>query len=192
MLETYFRPALQPSFNRIAKIVAPYISANGVTIIAFITGIGSGICIATHHVYMAATLLGISALCDILDGTIARLTNRSTEVGAYIDLIADRMVEAAVILGFAVAMPEYALAYIIFFIAVLLHFSTFLAAGALFKNTGNKSMHHDTSLVERAEAFVIFFAMLALPEYAYHSLMCFNGLVFCSGIARFLRVVHSA
>jgi len=81
---------------------------------------------------------------------------------------------------------------IVFLIAVLLHFSTFLAAGALFKNTGPKSMYYDSSLVERAEAFVVFFLMLLMPEYAYYSLMCFNGLVFCSGIARYTRVIREA
>lgn len=191
MLETHLRSTVQPLLNSIAQKLTPFCSPNSITVVAFITGLSAGVSIALHHFMVAGIFLGISGLCDMLDGTMARVTNTSTTIGAYCDLIADRMVEAAVILGFAFAMPEYALAYITFFIAVLLHFSTFLAAGALFPNAGKKSMHYDNSLVERAEAFLVFFIMLVVPEYAYQSLLCFNGLVLCSGISRFVRVIKS-
>ncbi len=192
MIETYCRPKIQPFFDKMAQKIAPYIYPNTITFLGFIAGLCAGLSIALDHFIFAGCLLAISGLCDIFDGTLARVTGNTTAVGAYIDLITDRMVEGAVILGFAIANPEYALASIVFLIAVILHFSTFLAAGALFKNTGPKSMHYDRSLVERAEAFILFFLMLMLPEYSYHSLMCFNGLVFCSGIARYIRVLREA
>lgn len=192
MLETYFRPLLQPYFDTSAKRLAPYTRPNTITLFGFIVGLAAGMSIALDHFVCAGILLCMSGLCDILDGTLARITNNTSPVGAYIDLITDRMVECAVIVGFAIAMPEHAFAYIVFLAAVLLHFSTFLAAGALFKNNGPKSMHYDKSMVERAEAFVIFFFMLYAPTYAYHSLMCFNALVFCSGIARYWRVINDS
>jgi len=43
----------------------------------------------------------------------------------------DRMVEASVILGFAISHPQHMFAYLLFFVAVLLHFSTFVAAGIM-------------------------------------------------------------
>lgn len=190
MLETYFRPTVQPIFTYFALRIGPFIHPNTLTLLGFISGIGAGLCIALSQFLLAGIVLLVSGACDILDGTLARVTKQTSTIGAYSDLITDRMVEAAVIIGFAIALPENGLAYILFLSAVLLHFSTFLAAGALFKNTGPKSMYYDASLVERAEAFVIFFIMLASPGYAYQMLMCFNGLVFCSGMARYIRIIR--
>ena len=191
MIESHIRPKLQPMFDKMGTIIVPVFSPNTITFFAFILGITSAICIATHHMYWGLLFLLFSGTCDVLDGTVARLNNQSSNIGAYIDLIVDRMVEAAVILGFMIAYPEYYVAYTTFFVAVLLHFSTFLAAGALFENTGEKSIHYDRSIVERAEAFIVFAIMIMLPEYLNNVLLCFNGIVFLSGISRFFRVVRA-
>ena len=131
-------------------------------------------------------------MCDVVDGTLARISNNSQKIGAYLDLISDRMVECAVILGFTFFYPQYYLAYILFLISVILHFSTFVVAGAIFKNDGPKSMHYDKSLVERAEAFVTFSFMMVFPDYIMQILMIFTFLVFSSAMARFFRVVRWA
>jgi len=190
MIETFIRPRIQSWFDLMAKKISSQCTANTITLCAFVAGILAGISIAFNYKILGISLILLSGLCDILDGSIARLTNDSSELGAYIDLISDRMVEAAIIIGMAISMPEYSFAYITFFAAVLLHFSTFLAAGALFKNTGNKSMHYDTSLIERAEAFVIFIFVLLFPQYLYSTFLCFNGLIFWCGISRFFRILR--
>ena len=190
MLETHIRPKLQPFFDYLGTHISPHASPNTITIIALILGISAAVSIATGYMIASIILISLSGLCDILDGTVARLTSTSNPRGAYMDLIIDRMVEAAIILGFMVRYPQFYVAYITFLIAVLLHFSTFIAAGALFTNTGNKSMHYDRSIVERAEAFVVFILMLLFPHYMFETLLCFNGIVFLAGISRFIRVMQ--
>lgn len=192
MIETYIRPQIQPLFDRIGISLSYLCTSNTITACAFITGIGSGICIALGNMPLALLLLVVSGLCDVLDGTVARLQKTGNSLGAYYDLISDRMVEAAVILGFTIAYPENYFAYITFFIAVMLHFSTFIAAGALFPNRSKKSMHYDASMVERAEAFVVFIVMILYPHYAGICLLSFNCIVFIDGIARLIRVATHA
>lgn len=194
MIETYMRTKVQPFFDKVTyTLCIPYrISPNMVTLFAFITGVISAVCIYTNYLLAALFFLSVSGICDILDGTIARLTNQTKKIGAYIDLISDRMVEATIILGFTFLYPQYYLAYIIFFVAVLLHFSTFVAAGALFPNMGEKSMHYDRSIVERAEAFVVFACMMIFPFYIFEILMFFNFLVITAGLTRFFRVLDYA
>ncbi len=189
MIEAHLRTKIQPLFNKLGYLCVGYVTPNMITAIAFITGITSGVAIASNHLWCALGLLLFSGLCDVMDGTIARLSNNTQKIGAYIDLISDRMVEGAVILGFAFLYPQHYLAYILFFIAVMLHFSTFITAGALFANSGAKSMHHDHSFVERAEAFLVFALMLLFPDYIFSLLMIFNTIVFADGMARFYRVV---
>ena len=195
MIETHLRNRVQPLFNTIGtRFAACHISANNITLLALLTGLCAALCIATSHLKAALCLLMLSGLFDMLDGTVARLNGTSHNFGAYCDLVADRMVEAAVIIGFAWVYPEHIFAYLLFFAAVMLHFSTFVAAGALFPNMGAKSMHYDASIVERAEAFMGFFAMLVWPHLIFELLMLLNIIIFVAGITRFKRVmeyVHS-
>jgi len=194
MIETHMRTKVQPFFDKVSyTICVPYhISPNMVTLAAFFTGIVAALFVSIDYLLLALLFLLLSGMCDILDGTVARITNQSQKIGAYIDLISDRMVEAAIILGFAFLYPQHYLAYIIFLIAVLLHFSTFVAAGALFPNMSKKSMHYDRSIVERAEAFVIFACMMLFPSFIFEFLMFFNLLVMGAGLTRFVRVLDYA
>ncbi len=193
MLETHIRARVQPFFNLLGKSLIPLnITPNEITVASFIFGIGAGIAIAFHYFLIGLGFLLLSGLGDILDGTVARLTNNSQKTGAYMDLIADRMVEASFILGLSIAFPEHHLAYILFLISVLLHFSTFVVAGSLFQNDGPKSMHYDKSLIERAEAFVFFSVILLFPQYTFELLMVLNALIFCCAITRFFRVLDFA
>lgn len=193
MIETHLRTKIQPVFNFLGKSLIPlHITPNDITIASFIFGIAAGIAIAAHHLKIGLVFLLISGLGDILDGTVARLTNNSQVVGAYMDLISDRMVEASFIVGLTIVFPQHYLAYILFLVAVLLHFSTFVVAGSLFKNDGQKSLHYDKSFIERAEAFAFFTAMLLLPQYIFELLMLLNILIFGCAIRRFFRVLHYA
>lgn len=194
MIESYMRSKVQPFFDKITHtFCVPYrISPNTITLFAFFTGIITAFFIYANYLLFALFFLLLSGMLDILDGTVARITNQSQKIGAYIDLISDRMVEAAIILGFTFLYPQHYLAYIIFFIAVLLHFSTFVAAGALFPNMSKKSMYYDRSIVERAEAFVAFAFMMIFPSYIFDTLMFFNLLVIIAGLTRFARVLDYA
>ena len=191
MIEAHLRSKLQPLFDTLGKrLFIPWnISPNTITALAFASGILSAALICFNQLMLALIFLLFSGLCDILDGTVARITNNAQKTGAYIDLIADRMVEAGVILGFTVLYPQYYFAYILFLIAVLLHFSTFVVAGALLPNTSNKSMHHDHSVVERAEAFAVFAAMLLFPHYIFPLLTGFSCIIIADGTTRFFRVL---
>lgn len=189
MIESHVRLKIQPWFDKLGRFFALHASPNTITGMAFIFGIFAASALAIDYRLSALCFLWLSGLCDVLDGTVARLSNTPQKVGAYLDLITDRLIESALILGFACAYPQYHLAYLVFMIALLLHFSTFLAAGALFANTGHKSMHHDHSMVERAEAFIVFSLMLLQPNYIFEILMSFNALIVLDGFLRFYRVV---
>ncbi len=186
MLEHHIRPTCQKYFD-VLGIHIP-LTANQMTLCALVSGILSAIFLGQGYMIIALAFLWLSGLCDVLDGTIARLTNTTHPFGAYTDLIADRMVESALMIGFALRYPENYLSYLLFMVALLFHFSTFVVAGSVFQNNGPKSMHHDRSIVERAEAFVVFSFMILYPQGIFYILMPFTVIVFISGCARFLRV----
>jgi len=190
MIDTKLRKNVQPAFDLIAKgFIKANLTPNMITGSAFLVGIMSAVLIGFGYMIPAFVMLWLSGLLDVLDGTVARLTGNSSPIGAYMDLILDRMVEAAVILGFYHAFPEHALMYLLFFVAVLFNFTTFLVAGSLFKNDGNKSMHYDVGIAERTETFITFSLMMLFTPALYWILFVFNGIVFMTGLIRFYKVV---
>ncbi|BEP29813.1 CDP-alcohol phosphatidyltransferase family protein [Helicovermis profundi] len=193
MLDTKARKYFQPFFNTIAKVfIRLKISANKITILAFITGVSVGIAIYFDQRMLSVALLWVSGLLDAIDGSLARITNTSSKLGAYMDLIMDRMVEAAVILGFAIRFPNHYISYILFLILVIFNFSTFMVAGALFQNEGEKSMHYDSGLAERTETFIVFTLMIIFSNYIFYVLNVFNLLILFTGIMRFYFIVKNS
>ncbi len=190
MIDSKLRKNIQPLFNKIAGLfIKLKMTPNMITVLAFIIGLLAAICIGFNYTILAFVLLWLSGLLDVLDGTVARLTGRSNPVGAYMDLILDRMVEAAVVLGLFYAYPEHVWMYLIFFVAVLFNFTTFIVAGALFENDSKKSMHYDVGIAERTETFIVFSLVILLPQYIFSILLTFNTIIFITGIIRFLRVI---
>lgn len=190
MIDTKLRKNVQPIFDKIAVLLIKMkLKPNMITLIAFLVGLLAGLCIGLKYSLLALVLLWLSGLLDVLDGTVARITGQSSSVGAYMDLILDRMVEAAIILGLYHAYPEHAWTYLLFFVAVIFNFTTFIVAGALFKNDGNKSMHYDVGIAERTETFIVFTLLMLLPNFIFPVLMTFNIIVFLTGCIRFSRVI---
>ncbi|MDI6453054.1 CDP-alcohol phosphatidyltransferase family protein [Peloplasma aerotolerans] len=193
MIDTKLRKYVQPVFNQVGKgFVRLKMTPNMITVMAFIIGVSAGVFIAFGHIVIPIVLLWTSGLLDVVDGTVARLTNKHSKIGAYLDLIFDRMVEAAIILGFYFLFKEYALAYLLFFISVIFNFTTFLVAASLFKNEGEKSVHYDIGIAERTETFIVFTLMMVFSQHVFIILMVFNVIIFLTGILRFIRTIRYA
>jgi phosphatidylglycerophosphate synthase len=193
MLEEKIRPIIQPPLNAIARqLVRWHLSANSVSIIAICLGCIAGISILLGHNLIGALFIALSGISDILDGTIARLHNQSSLRGAYIDLVGDRFVEMCIIIAFSIVYPEHCVIYHLVIAAILLHFSTFVGASTIFENTGAKSIHYEGSLIERAEAFIVFIVMACFPGYIFPVLHIFTAAVFITAMTRFFRVLQYA
>ncbi len=190
MIDTRGRKHVQNAFDNTAKFLKLiHLHPNVITTLAFILGIVSFGFLSFGYTIHALILLWISGLFDVLDGTVARLVGKTSNLGAYLDLVFDRLVECFIILGFYFFMPEFTLSYLIFFIGMMFNFTTFMLAGSLFKNTGNKSMHYDVGIVERTESFVFFSAMMIFPLYVPIILNVFNALMILTGIIRMSKII---
>ena len=55
--------------------------------------------------YIAAAILTVSCLTDLIDGRIARKFNMITTVGKFLDPLADKLTQFALILCFALRYP---------------------------------------------------------------------------------------
>ncbi len=191
MIDTTCRKRVQRGFDMVAKNSGLCkLTPNQITVFAFLAGVGAGIAVGFGNLVLGFILLWVSGGLDVLDGTVARLTNRSSNLGAYLDLVFDRLVEGVMILAFFLYKPSDAVAYFVFLIGAMFNFTTFMLAGALFKNEGAKGMHYDIGLVERTETFVTFALMMVVPQWSFIILMVFNALMILTGVLRLGRIIR--
>ncbi|HEV3485923.1 MAG TPA: CDP-alcohol phosphatidyltransferase family protein [Vicinamibacterales bacterium] len=74
---------------------------NTITVIGTLCTVVGGIIYGTGHIRTAGWFLGLTALFDVLDGTVARRSNRSSRFGAFLDSTLDRLADGAVMAGLA-------------------------------------------------------------------------------------------
>jgi CDP-diacylglycerol--glycerol-3-phosphate 3-phosphatidyltransferase len=86
----------------VAWLVARRVTPNVITTVGTLTYVVGGVIYATGHIRTAGWWLGITAVFDVLDGKVARATNRTTIFGAFYDSTLDRVADGAVLGGLAV------------------------------------------------------------------------------------------
>ncbi len=187
MLANYVRPWLQSRF------IDPFIRFSyiktltplWVTMGATFSGVFSAICIACGLPLFAMMSLFISGCLDVLDGSIARKYQKASPFGAVCDIFSDRLVECAVIVGLFFLHPETRAVYCLAMLsACFLCVTSFLVVGIFIENTQEKSFHYSPGIIERGEAFLFFFLMIAFPTWFWQLSCVFTGLVFLTACIR--------
>ncbi len=94
-------------FSRpIARFLAKFnVNPTLITFIATFVGLFSGYLIAIGEIYKGVVVLFVSQILDCVDGDLARITNRVTKVGGFLDRVFDRFVDAAIIMGIIALSP---------------------------------------------------------------------------------------
>lgn len=77
------------------------IGADHLTVLGLLLSIASGYAFFDGQFRIAAAILILAGLCDILDGQVARISGRQTVFGAFLDSTLDRLAESFVLLGLA-------------------------------------------------------------------------------------------
>lgn len=99
--------AIKAAYLRVIAPVADLmvrhrVSPNLITTVGTLCTMGAGVIFASGHIRTAGWFLGITALFDVLDGTVARRTGRSTIFGAFYDSTLDRVADGFVLGGIAI------------------------------------------------------------------------------------------
>ena len=80
------------------------LSPNALTLIGFGIALLAAVCAGTQGWILAGPLVAFGAIFDLFDGALARATNTTSKVGAFLDSIFDRAGEAVVYIGIAVGL----------------------------------------------------------------------------------------
>ncbi len=106
-------------------LVAMGIPANAVTGASLAFGLAAGAAVAMGHLGIGAILSTAAGLCDSLDGLVARESGASSDSGEMLDATADRLVEAAFLVGLAV---HYRARPLVFAFALLAMLGSFMVS----------------------------------------------------------------
>lgn len=86
-----------------------HLSPNAITITAMLFGLAAAAFAARQMFLIAFGLWLVNRILDGLDGLMARLQDRQTDFGGYLDIVADFVVYAAVPIGILLGQPSVAL-----------------------------------------------------------------------------------
>ncbi len=100
MLSSLVRQRAQALLNMLALALnALGFSPNALTLIGFLGMCAIGLVLANGWLAAGGVLIVLGGIFDALDGSLARLTNRVTKFGAFLDSTTDRFAEGALFLG---------------------------------------------------------------------------------------------
>jgi len=182
MLDARMRAMLGPPLEAAGR----WLAAAGVPPAA-LTGAGwaagAGACAATalRAWPVALGLWLANRLADGLDGPTAR-AGSPTDVGGFLDIVADFSVYAGIVLALAVAAPAARLACVALLTAYYISGTAFLALSSLAERRGQRlgderSLRFVGGLAEGTETVAVYIVLFLLPQYAVVIVWAFTAAV---------------
>ncbi|MFA6035484.1 MAG: CDP-alcohol phosphatidyltransferase family protein [Candidatus Micrarchaeia archaeon] len=147
------------------------ISPNIWTLLSIVPAVVGFYFLTQKQMAYAIVAFAVSAMLDAVDGGVARVTGAVTNLGAYLDGMVDRLVEALLLFGLMFygvenwLLPGYAwIALLIFFGAVMTSYARAYADHR--KALPEEEVKHMPGILERAERLIlVFLGMLAGAMY---------------------------
>jgi len=190
MLDTLFtRPGSSADAALAAlarKLHAAGVRANTLTHAALATGVLAGVLFYVDHGWWAYGMVLLSGALDAVDGRVARLGSGPTAWGGVLDLICDRVVEASVLLGIALPRPYLHVPALVLAATWYVNLCVFLAVGAASEKQSTKVIDYPPGLLERGEALVFGFIVIAVPSLAAAAAYLYAILEVITASQRFL------
>lgn len=180
------------------------LSPNAWTVLSLVPAVaGFYYLIFPKDLLFGAVLFLLAAFLDIVDGGVARVSSRISNLGAYLDGVADRIVEAALFFGLMLyGVPDYILpgyvwaALVLFFGSAM---TTFVEVYADHRQAigDPKVLAKMGGILERMERIALVLIGMLLgyftaPVYLTYTLMAISVLAVLTVLERIVFVVRHA
>lgn len=107
MLQKLERRWLPVLMKPIARFISRTgISPNALTIIGFFLTVGVAYVLSLGYLQIGGILVLLATAFDALDGTLARMSGRTSRFGAFLDSTLDRFAEAVIYLGLLIYVTQ--------------------------------------------------------------------------------------
>lgn len=189
MLDTHCRKIVQPLIEKMARLlIKNSYTPIQITIFAFILGIVSSLFIYFDFRIVGVFILWCSGFFDAVDGTMARLLQKKTQLGTLMDITFDRIVEGGIILVFGAKNSQYNFLLLILSISIILSMTIFLTSGAIIDKKSEKSFYYQAGIAERTEGFIMLSLMVIFQKYSTVIIILFILMVLITALQRFLEM----
>ncbi|MBN1658883.1 MAG: CDP-alcohol phosphatidyltransferase family protein [Anaerolineae bacterium] len=102
-IEQKARDVSRPTLESVGRTLARWnVSPDAVTYLGLLLTIGVAVLAALGEIRWAGVAYIVAALCDALDGTLARVSGKGSRFGAFLDSTIDRFEESIVFLGLSI------------------------------------------------------------------------------------------
>jgi phosphatidylglycerophosphate synthase len=198
MLDRIARRWLDPRLDPLAAcLTCSGISANSLTCAGFLLGtVGCAAIVVGWH-KAALVLILANRLCDGLDGMVARRTH-ATDVGGFLDSVADAVFYAAVPFCFGLSRPDNLLASCGLLFSFFGTSGSFLAFAILAAKRGipqarnqQKSFFYSVGLMEGTETILFFVLFCLFPESYGRLAWTFTGLCWLTTVHRVINGIRT-
>jgi len=108
---------IEPAISLLAR---NRVSPNAITTVGTLVTVAAGVVYATGHIMTAGWIMAVTAFFDVIDGEVARRTNRCTVFGAFYDSSLDRIADGALMAGLTVFYATNAIHHNIYMVVVCL------------------------------------------------------------------------
>lgn len=172
MFDARLRPLIDPPLNRAGRwIAARGITANQLSALGIVAGLGAAGAILLGQFGAAILLILASRLLDGLDGAVARATAK-TPFGGYLDIVGDFLFYVSVPLAFGLADAANLKPAMVLLAGFALTGVSFLALASVAAEQGletrahgEKSFFYSTGLAEGGETILAFLLMALFPAH---------------------------
>ncbi len=200
MLDTRARAMLAPLLDRVgARIAAAGVPPLALTGAGWVAGAACCLAVAGQHWTLGLVLWLANRLLDGLDGPVARV-RRATDLGGFLDIVADFSIYAGFVLAVAVAVPDARLACAALLTAYYVSGTAFLALSSLRERRreslgDERSLRFVGGLAEGTETVIVYVLFCLLPAYAAPIAWVFAAAVAVTAVQRVslgIRVLRPA
>ena len=165
-----FDPLMRRLIDRPLKIMGQALAhfgftANTLTLLGFMLGLCTMLCIAKTFYTMAMLFLCCNRLCDGLDGALAR-QNHPSDFGGFLDIVCDMIVYSGVVFSFGIADASnwpFVAFLMLSFVGPMASFLAYATIAEKRKHAtqkrGVKSFYYSGGICEGTETFIVLFLM---------------------------------
>ena len=167
-----------------------------VTAAGWLAGMGACVAVARQAWVVGLVLWLLNRLLDGLDGPVARHRG-ATDLGGFLDIVADFSVYAGFVVGLAVAVPEARLGCVALLTAYYVSGTAFLALSSLVERRGGdstdlagghagdgRSLRFVGGLAEGTETIVVYALICLVPGWAVGLVWVFTLAVAVTAVQR--------
>lgn len=172
MLDTPVRARIATPLNALAgRASGAGVSATAVTAAGLVVGVAACVAAAFAVWPVALGLWLVNRTLDGLDGAIARVRGGGTDLGGFLDFVADFLVYGGFVVAVAIAVPDARVACAVLLAAYLLNNVALLSFASLVEKRSlafgdERSLRFTPGLTEGTETVLAYVAFCLVPAHA--------------------------